>query len=67
MPEPEILVSSRGLLIQLNLGQSFKGAPKRKWLNAQKRLRIIAATYETQKDAGEVLEYLRSIAHNIVL
>jgi len=55
------------ILAQVDLGQSVKAAPKKKWLIAQRRIRNIVATYETYKEEDRVLEYLRTLGHNFIL
>jgi len=55
------------ILAQVDLGQSAKAAPKKKWLIAQRRIRSLVATYETYREEDWVLEYLRTLGHNFIL
>ncbi len=52
------------MVTELSLGRQVKAAPKRKWLEAQSRLRRVVENNEYKTD-GKELEFLKSIAYNI--
>ena len=54
-------------IAELALGKKVKTAPKKKWLDLQTRIQSIAEKYDEYKDRGEVVDYLRTLGHNIVL
>ena len=50
---------------ELGLGRKVRAAPKKKWVECQNKIRSIVLEYDMY--IGRELEYLRAIAHNIVL
>lgn len=50
---------------EIGLGRKVKAAPKKKWIDFQNKIRLITLEYEDY--VGQELEFLRAIAHNIVL
>ena len=54
-------------IVELSLGRKIKAAPKKKWVDTQDRLRRIAKKYDDYKNTGRVLDYMRSIAYNIII
>lgn len=54
------------IITEISLGRNVAAGPKRKWLQYQSRLRAIVNEYETYKEEGRIIDYLRAIACNIV-
>ena len=42
-------------LMELGLGKKIKSAPKKKWIDAQERLKKIVGSYSKYKDSGQVI------------
>lgn len=55
------------ILAQMDLGQAVKAAPKKKWLQVQRRIRNIVGAYAEYKENDDVLAYLRTLGHQFVL
>lgn len=55
------------ILAQMELGQSVKAAPKKKWLRLHKNIRNVVGQYEGYKAQGDVVSYLRTLGHHFVL
>ncbi|KAK3908569.1 FLYWCH-type zinc finger-containing protein 1 [Frankliniella fusca] len=54
-------------LAEFSLGRRIRAAPKKKWLDQQHRVHTIVLQYEQYKEEDDVIGYLRSLAHTIVL
>ena len=54
-------------VLELTLGRSIKDAPKNKWYDSKERLRTMVSLYEEHAELGTAIDYLRSLAHIIVL
>ena len=52
---------------ELSLGRRIKGAPKRKWIDLHDRIEGIVPNYTNYKNENNEFEYLRTLAHTIVL
>lgn len=54
-------------IAELSLGRMVKAAPKKKWLAHQNRIRDTVTDYELYKNDERLLDFLKSIAYNVVL
>ena len=50
-------------VVELSLGRKIKAAPKKKWVDVQKKLRRIVQNYEDY----EILEYLKAVGQTIII
>lgn len=53
--------------MEVRMGRKVKLAPKKKWRDLQQRIRTIVADYETYKQEGRILDYLRTLGHHFQL
>jgi len=51
------------MISELSLGRKVRAQPKRKWRDFQMRIMAITADFNTYQE----LDFLKAIAHNIVL
>ena len=54
-------------VLELNLGKRIRAMPKKKWSDLQDRIQGAVESYATHKANDTVLEYLRTLGHNIKL
>ena len=54
-------------VLELSQGKSIKDVPKKKWYEAKQRLRTMVGLYPEHAELGNVIDYLRGLAHTIVL
>lgn len=54
-------------IAELSLGRRVKTMPKAKWLQMQDRIEGIVSRYQEYADDRKELDYLRTLAHTIVL
>ncbi|KAL6953007.1 hypothetical protein U1Q18_052277 [Sarracenia purpurea var. burkii] len=59
--------STEVTIAELSLGKSVKAAPRRRWLELQRRIRTVTLRYEEYVEEGNEVKFLRDIAHNINL
>jgi len=52
---------------ELALGKRIKTAPKKQWVLLQERIQDVALEYEQYEQDHQVLEYLRTLGHNVNL
>ena len=52
---------------QIPTRKSIKDAPKKKWYEAKQRLQLMVELYPEHAELGTELDYLRNIAHTIVI
>ena len=50
-------------VVELSLGRKIKLAPRKKWLNVQKKLRRIVQKYEDY----QILEYLKGVGQTLII
>ncbi|KAK3931037.1 GPI ethanolamine phosphate transferase 1, partial [Frankliniella fusca] len=55
------------MLHELTLGRRVKAAPKKKWLDQQRRVKAVVSEYGVYKDEDRVLDYLRTLGHLFTL
>lgn len=55
------------MLHELSLGRRVKAAPKKKWLDQQRRIKSVVAKYATYKQEDRVVDYLRTLGHLFTL
>lgn len=55
------------MLHELTLGRRVKAAPKKKWLDQQRRVKAVVSEYAVYKDEDRVLDYLRTLGHLFTL
>jgi hypothetical protein len=52
---------------EMALGKKTKAAPKRQWVMLQERIQDIVQDYDTYKNAGTTMDYLRTLGYNVAL
>lgn len=54
-------------ILELSQGKSITDVPKKKWYESKQRLRRMVEKYPEHNELGTVMDYLRGIAHTIIL
>lgn len=54
-------------VIETTMGRAVRCPPSRRWVEFQNRIQNIVGDYQERKEDDEVLDYLRTLAYNIVL
>lgn len=58
---------SESTVAELSLGKTVKAAPKKKWVDAQARIRYITGQYQEYKERNDIWAYLETIGSNITI
>ena len=55
------------LLVEVAMARAVRAPKRRKYVALEERISDIVTSYETYRDDGRLLDYLRCLGHNITL